>query len=89
MTIGETLGWHMKAYVLTQATVSRSLAERGFIFRNSIEMFSVLKAIEIIRTVVDRIKAPIPNGAALKTSLRSGRKFSRAKTPIMISLNTI
>jgi hypothetical protein len=58
------------------------------ILRNSLEIFYVLKAIEIISTAVEIIRAPRPKGAALKTYLRSGRKFNKENIAIMINLKT-
>jgi hypothetical protein len=50
-------------------------------------MFYVLKAIEISKIDVDTTRAPIANGAALKTKFKLGRKFSKAKIPKRINLN--
>ena len=63
----------MKANPLIDTTERRSLAESGLMAIYSEVILSVLKAIEMMRIIVEMIRAPMANGAALNTYLRSGR----------------
>ena len=57
----------MKAKPLTDATVNIYITVSGFIFKKSLFMFSLLKNIEIMTTIMDIIRAPMAIGVALKT----------------------
>jgi hypothetical protein len=57
----------MKAKPLIEATVNRSLIPNYLKSKKDEFIFSVLNPIEIIRIIVDIIKAPIAYGLALNT----------------------
>ena len=63
----------MKEKPLIEATASISLAVSCLILKKSPSMLLVLKDIEMMVMRVERTKAPMAMGVALKTYLRSGR----------------